>query len=354
MPHIEPTPRPATEPRSADEPPHAAQRETSPGEARGRSAIARADRFVTAVLQVLNRGADGPGRRGTIATVVLAVVVGLLTAGGTLATSVRDRDDNAYLDHVRADLVVSGNAAPIDPATADRIRAIRNVDLAVSHTEDTARVNGAEVTVHAWDDPGGATLMMSRSASSGSIEPPAPDEIVMNQSTAQALAVRVGDRVIVGLTRTAPRDYRLAGVYADTHVEDGIYVPWADAQAGFRDPRPDSMYLELAPGYSAQDVQRAATGLLDGTGATVLPPDEAVDEVGHPFDVALFPLRLLAAAALILSVLLAALSALPRHATPVPAFKRRANLALSVTLTGLAIANLAALALNTPPALPWP
>jgi putative ABC transport system permease protein len=201
-----------------------------------------------------------------VVLVAVAVLVALVAGASTVAASIAVGIEQAFDGAVRADLVVWGDrtGAAMDLETLERIRAIRSVDLATGSITEPALVDGRRVSVEAWDDNEAANLLLSRRATSGTIDALAAGQVMMSRHAAQQLGVRVGDRLAVQLANGDKLECRLIGIYANTHVDDGVIVAWSDAVAGFRDTRPSRALVKVAPGGSIADAQRQVNEVLAG------------------------------------------------------------------------------------------
>ncbi|MFF2144932.1 FtsX-like permease family protein [Kitasatospora sp. NPDC058190] len=265
--------------------------------------------FARSLPGLLGRGNPARDTRRTAVTVAaLMIGVALVTALGAVAASVRD-GAAADLDRdLRAELVATGggSAAPaaIDPAAlavAARVPGVRGVAAAAV---DTATVGGSRVKAVGWQDWATARALLGVRGSAGAVDRLPAGEVLMGAATAEEQGVRVGDRIAVQYRRGAAHSYRVAGIFRDSSLVEGVVVPWADARAGFHTTLASQAFFGLDAGARAEEVRARIAPLLgDGPRVSLLTREQVVDGVHDGFALLFALVRLLLALALLVALL---------------------------------------------------
>jgi putative ABC transport system permease protein len=205
--------------------------------------------------------------------------------------------------------VISGqqtSAIPpaIDPAALERVRQLRDVDTLAADSYDFALVDGKAKPVAAYDDLGAANKVLKLDAKEGHILSVAANEIVMDDKTASDNKWHLGSEVTIQLQRTPAKKYTVAGIWARTNIGDGIIIPWADAQAGFRSDQPIQAFVKVRPGASVSEVQKQVDDILaDSPEVTVQTRSAFVGNATQIFDFILGAVQVLLAIAMVIAVL---------------------------------------------------
>jgi putative ABC transport system permease protein len=268
---------------------------------------------VTALGRIVKRSVPGDlGRRNSarnprrtaITAAALMIGVALVTAGSTITSSIKASLADAIVGSLTADLAVFGdtdNGTTIDSQRMDQIRGIQTVDLVAGSVNSQATVNGMSAYVETWDDNGAANLLMSRHALQGTTDI-VSGQVMLSQSEAKDRNVTLGDHLSITLPRGAA-DYTVAGIYADTRIDDGIIMAWADAQKTFPRVLVSAAFIKVQSGRSVADAQRQINQVLDDPELSAQTVKQAIDELDGIFDLILNVVQALLAVAMIIAVL---------------------------------------------------
>ncbi|CAM5392472.1 Putative ABC transporter permease protein OS=Streptomyces griseus subsp. griseus (strain JCM 4626/ NBRC) OX=455632 GN=SGR_3272 PE=3 SV=1 [Streptomyces griseus subsp. griseus] len=139
---------------------------------------------------------------------------------------------------------------------------VRNVAAA---TMDTAKIGKENQAVASWQDWAKAREVLGLKRVDGNIDTLPAGAVIVNESTAESRDAKVGDRIEVQLQRGDSHTYRVAGVFADSTLSNGMVVPWADAEAGFRSKQPSQAYFQLAGGADESQVRSQIETRLKGS-----------------------------------------------------------------------------------------
>jgi putative ABC transport system permease protein len=243
-------------------------------------------------------------RRTAITAAALMIGVALVTAGSTITSSLKASVAAAIGGSLAADLAVfgdTGNGLTIDPQRMAQIRGIQTVDLVAGSVNARATVNGQPASVEAWDDNGAANLLMSRHALQGTADI-VSGQVMLGQSEAKRRNVSLGDRLRIALPR-GTAEYTVAGIYADTRIDDGIVMAWADAQKSFSGVLVSAAFIKVQSGASVPATQQQVNQVLDDPELVAQTVQQAIDELDGVFDLILNVVQGLLAVTMIIAVL---------------------------------------------------
>ncbi len=244
-------------------------------------------------------------RRTAITAAALMIGVALVTAGSTVASSIKASVAGAIVNHVAADLVVFGNTdgeLTLGAESMAQVRGVQSVDLVAGSASDRAVVDGQEATVESWDDNGAANLLMSRRAVQGTTDI-VSGQVMLSAGVAEQRKVGVGDHLTIQPTRGDRRDYEIAGVYADTHIDDGIIMAWSDAQKTFKSVRVSAAFIKLQAGTPVAVAQQNVNAAIDDPELSAQTVKQAIDQVNGLFELILNVVQGLLAVAMVIAVL---------------------------------------------------
>jgi putative ABC transport system permease protein len=250
------------------------------------------------------RNAARNPRRTAITAAALMIGVALVTAGSTVTSSLKASVAAAIGGSLTADLAVFGNredALTIDPQRMAQIRGIQTVDLVAGRVNEQATVNGQPTSVEAWDDNGAANLLMSRRATHGTVDI-VSGQVMLSASAAKHRHLALGDRLTIGLPRGSA-DYTVAGIYADTRIDDGIIMAWSDAQKTFSSVLVSAAFIKVHSRASVPDTQQQVNQALDDPELAAQTVQQTIDQFDGVFDPILNVAQGLLAVAMIIAVL---------------------------------------------------
>ncbi|MBM2619503.1 ABC transporter permease [Actinoplanes sp. LDG1-06] len=247
-------------------------------------------------------------QRAALTVVSLMIGVMLVTLVSTILTSYRSTVTQTVQDNLNAELIIySSSAGPgttppsIDPSALQKMRQEPGVAAAAGFSYETARVDGKDQLVYAWDDVDQMSRIASVRALSGTI---GTDRVMVNESTAKSMGLAVGDRTNVQLVRGPEVQLEVGAIFADTRVVDGFVVPWSQAGTGFRSPQPSQAYVQLADGATQADVRNRISTLLAGSPEVdVHDRSELIDDNAQALNMIISIVQVLLAIAMIIAIL---------------------------------------------------
>jgi putative ABC transport system permease protein len=233
------------------------------------SVLGRAVSFSTAGKLGRLNSARNP-RRTAITAAALMVGIALVTGVAVLAQSLTASTQRLVEQDLGADLVIGapGTGGPgstfvptFDPALLDRAARVPGVRRVVGLRTDAVRVGTSQVPAAAGDVPAVADVFGLR-AVDGSPRPLRAGEIVVDSDFAAARRLGIGSTVDVVTPRAGLRTQTVVAVIEPSALLPGPLLSTADAEAGFRSPRPSTGYLVLADGAWAGAVAGQVEALL--------------------------------------------------------------------------------------------
>ncbi|THV33372.1 ABC transporter permease [Glycomyces buryatensis] len=255
------------------------------------------------------RNASRNPRRTAVTAAALMIGVTLVTATGTLMSSVKASIEDYFEGSIEAELIVSGPitaaiAPSFDPALMEDIREVEDVDAAVELYYDPADINGTEQFVYATSDIPSGVGLYGGTVEQGSLDDMSDDEIAMNASAAKEVGVGIGDTVTATFTRgEEPHEFTVAAIVADNENSDGWYVTTAYTDE-FYTTRPTSALVDVADGADVEAVSTSVDDLLaDEPEVTVQNQEEFTAQVTVIYDFVLIAIQLLLGLAMIVAVI---------------------------------------------------
>ncbi|MEU7471490.1 ABC transporter permease [Streptomyces sp. NPDC044984] len=259
--------------------------------------------------QLGRRNAARNPRRTAITASAIMVGVALVTTVSTLAASFEDSVTDQIKRTLKSDLVVKGDGpsaagAPIAPDALAQAARVPGVEKTAVAMLDSGSVDGEAQSVASWQDWATAQDVLGLTGKEGSLLPPAAGSAVMDESSAKAHDLKVGDKVTVQLQRGDPHTYQVAGIFESTALSNGIVVPWADARAGFSSELPSQAFFELDKDTDASSVLPQIEKLLqDSPEAEVMTKSEVIDEFSAAFALQVTIVQALLGVAMLIAVL---------------------------------------------------
>jgi putative ABC transport system permease protein len=145
--------------------------------------------------------------------------------------------------------------------------------------------------------------MFGMSATSGTLDGLSAGQFVVDEQTAKARHISVGDTVRVQLTNGTPRTFTVVGVYLRASGVSGWVTGKAEA-ANFRTGEPAQGFIQTAKGASVPDIKTRVAGLLaDSPEVSVSDRSGFVRQQTRSFDSVLTMVQILMALSIIIAVL---------------------------------------------------
>ncbi|SDD09484.1 ABC transporter permease [Glycomyces harbinensis] len=255
------------------------------------------------------RNASRNPRRTAVTAAALMIGVTLVTATGTLLTSVEKSLASQFEDNIRAELFITGPVtssvpATFDPEVMDDLREVDGVDAAVDVYYDLAQIDGTEQYVNTSSDLPGIVEQFGGELLEGSMGDIGEDGVAVNEWSANDLGVGVGDTVEATFTRgTEAHELTVVAILADNEETDGWYVSPKYAEE-FYTPEPNLGLVDVAEGADVDAVTAEVETLLaDEPAVSVQNHEEYLSQLTVFFDYAVIAIQLLLGLAMVVAVI---------------------------------------------------
>jgi putative ABC transport system permease protein len=201
-------------------------------------------------------------KRTAAAASALMIGVGVVSLVTIFAASTKSSVEHAVDEALAGDLVITGNGGSwggIDPAVAERVDRLPEVESAVGFRTTAIEVDGNPTTVVAAD-PAKAFDLIDFDPVAGTPGDLGAGEIAVHQDEAEERGLQVGDLVPVVFRDTGRQDLRVGVVYGeDELLWEGEWFLGLDAyEANVTDQTDWEVFVQDARGVS---VERARTAV---------------------------------------------------------------------------------------------
>jgi putative ABC transport system permease protein len=247
-------------------------------------------------------------RRTAITAAALMVGVALVTGVGVMLESAKESISGLAEDTMDAELIISGDSggprpATFDPAVLEDTSQLPGVAAVAGSYLDLASVDGENTYLSATNDLAADRDIFGLTATSGSLDPLGPDQLVLDDRTAEDRGLAVGDQVQVQLSRGETHPYQVVGVYEWMPIYSGFVLP-EQATEDFGVPQPMMGFVKLTDGASVDQVRTAVAGLLaDSPEVSVADQSAFIEEQTSQLDGVFTMIQVLLGLAILIAVL---------------------------------------------------
>jgi len=254
------------------------------------------------------RNAGRNPRRTAITASALMVGIALITGVTTVVSSATASLDALVADRVGVDLIISGEQGggrppTFDAAVLDRAAALPGVRDVAGVYYDLAVIDGNQTVLLATGSLPTLRDVLSYGTVAGSLDDLSSGQIVVDEQTAQATGVQVGQSVTVQMSRGAPHRFRVSGIYDAGDLTGGWLISTADI-ADFGVRQPAQALIRLDPDASADAVRAQIDALLaDSPEVSVGDRTAYVEQQASSVDDLLAMIQILLALAILIAVL---------------------------------------------------
>jgi putative ABC transport system permease protein len=247
-------------------------------------------------------------RRTAITAAALMVGIALITGINTVVASAKESITRVADDQANVDLIISGEGGPTamatyDPAVIEQVSRLEGVQAATAQYGDQAMVNGDPTFVRAYSDITVLPSMYTLTATAGSIDRLAGDQILVDATTAAERGLSVGSPLTLQLARGEPVRLTVSGIYGESDLVGGFIVP-ASQVPGFYVPMPNFGFIQVQPGASVQTIKSEVDVLLrDSPEVSVGDRSQFLAQQTSQADQVLVMVQILLALAILIAVL---------------------------------------------------
>ncbi|GIF47862.1 putative ABC transport system permease protein [Asanoa ferruginea] len=248
-------------------------------------------------------------RRTAVTAAALMIGVALATGAGVFAQSAKAGISNAFERDVNAQLAVTtsfsngpGAAAGFPPQLEQTMAALPGVRTAVALRGDTVNLNGSDRFVQAGDAQAASTIFNLQPVA-GNVRQLNPGEALLDQDTANALHVGVGNTVTMRTARGQPVGLDVVGIFKPNQAISSSLISSADA-GGFRSPFAQSGFVQVDSDSQVPQVRAELDKLFaDNPEVTVNDQSQLIDQANNFVDILLGIVNTLLALTIIVAVL---------------------------------------------------
>jgi putative ABC transport system permease protein len=247
-------------------------------------------------------------RRTAITAAALMVGIALVTGISVVLTSATTSLQQILDRQVHADLIIGGEqTGPLPPTfdrtVLDRAAQLPGVVSVVGVHADVALLDGEQTMVAAVSESTALRQMFGMTAKAGTLDRLDAGQLIVDEQTAQARHLGIGDTVTVQLTKGEARTFTVVGVYARTPGVSG-WITGPTEAANFRTADPGRAFIQTAEGASVADIKaRVADLLADSPEVTVSDRSGYVRQQTRAFDTVLAMVQIMMALSIIIAVL---------------------------------------------------
>ena len=246
-------------------------------------------------------------RRTAITAAALMIGVALATGAGVFASSTKAGVSTLFRQDLDAELIVmsdfaGGPQGGFDPALVGRMAAIPGVRTALALQADTVTLGGMPKAVVAGD-AGAAKTIARLEPVAGEIRTLDAGEILLDENTAKARGLTVGDTVGMRTARGGDHQERVVGVFRDNQVASSPIVNTADA-ATFLSPLAQQGYVKVTDPAAVAPVRAELDALFaENPEVTVSDASALIAQSQRLLDVVLAILNVLLGLTILVAVL---------------------------------------------------
>ncbi|HEY3506918.1 MAG TPA: FtsX-like permease family protein [Actinocatenispora sp.] len=247
-------------------------------------------------------------RRTAITAAALMVGIALITGVSTVLSSVQTSIDKIANQQIKADLIVAGQQTSevpptFDPALLPKMRDVSGVSSVAGIYSDRGQVDGKTVGLTATDDVAALTTATSMTRHAGTITSLRGHQVLLDEKTAKADHLDVGDTVRIQLTHGAAT-YTLTGIYSSGEGGMSGWLLPASSVRDFALTSPTSAFVTVADGASTTTAKKQIDDLLaDNPLVTVADRSDFIDQQTSTFDTVQTMIQVLLTLAIIIAAL---------------------------------------------------
>lgn len=247
-------------------------------------------------------------RRTAITASALMIGVALVTGTGVLIASTKTSLSELAENTITADIIIAGEPTgpwppTFDTTVLDDAAALPAVTAAAGFYRDFGLAAGEPTHLGASNDLAALRQVLNLTATAGTLDRLAPDQVAVDDQTAHDLSLTVGDQVELQPSGGSLTTYQVAGIYEQSALLAGFILP-VEATADFAIPQPVLGFVQLSdPAAAAQVRDHIATMLADSPEVSVTDLTAFIDSQLDGLDTILVMIQILLALAIIIAVL---------------------------------------------------
>ncbi|MFG2650839.1 ABC transporter permease [Streptomyces sp. NPDC048436] len=256
---------------------------------------------VTGKLSRLN-SVRNPRRTASTAA-ALMIGLTLITAMTVVATSMSTAINKMAADSMKADYTVSmANYQPLTPEVREKLDKVPGVEASSPLRETYGEVNGSYSSVYGVDEKAFDKLV-SLDFTSGSLAGLSGNSTLLDKETADKKGLKAGDSVPVKFDDDKTVELKIAGVYQQNEMINGLYTPLAVVGPHMSKITDQQVLVKMKDGVSDRSEDSIVKALGDNPAIKIQDKDGLSNEIGGAINMMLNMLYGLLAMAILIAVL---------------------------------------------------
>lgn len=256
---------------------------------------------VTGKLSRLN-SVRNPRRTASTAS-ALMIGLTLITAMTVVATSMSSAINKMAVDSLKADYTVSmANYQPLTPKVNEKLAALPDVEASSPLRTTWGEADGSYTRINGID-PKSFDKLVSLDFTSGSLADLKGRSALLDKETADKKGLKAGDTVPVKFDDDKTVRLRIAGVYEQNEMIDGLFTPTSVVDPHLNKIADQQVLLKMKGGASDKAEDSVVKALGDNPAIKIQDKDAISNEIGGAINMLLNMLYGLLAMAVLIAVL---------------------------------------------------
>ncbi|MGB8943674.1 MAG: FtsX-like permease family protein [Streptomyces sp.] len=242
-------------------------------------------------------------RRTASTAAALMIGLTLITAMTVVATSMSTAINKMAADSLKADYTVSmANYQPLTPGVREKLDKLPDVEASSPLREAYGEVDGSYSSVNGVDEKAFGKLA-SLDFTSGSLAGLSGNSTLMDRETADKKGLKAGDTVPVKFDDDKTVKLRIAGVYEQNEMINGLFTPLAVVDPHLSKITDKQVLVKMKDGVSDTSEDAIVKALGDNPAIKIQDKDAISNEIAGAINMMLNMLYGLLAMAILIAVL---------------------------------------------------
>ncbi|WP_367042679.1 FtsX-like permease family protein [Streptomyces sp. Je 1-332] len=242
-------------------------------------------------------------RRTASTAAALMIGLTLITAMTVVATSMSSAINKMAADSLKADYTVSmANYQPLTPEVREKLDKLPEVEASSPLRTTYGELDGSYGQVTGVDEKDFGKVA-SLDFTSGSLAGLKGDSTLLDRETADKKGLKTGDTVPVTFDDDKTVKLKIAGVYEQNEMIDGLFTPLAVVDAHMSKITDQQVLVKMEGGTSAKAEDSIVKALGDNPALKIQDKDAISNEIGGAINMMLNMLYGLLAMAILIAVL---------------------------------------------------
>ncbi|MEV0528273.1 FtsX-like permease family protein [Streptomyces sp. NPDC050439] len=242
-------------------------------------------------------------RRTASTASALMIGLTLITAMTVVATSMSTAINKMAADSLKADYTVSmANYQPLTPEVREKLDKLPAVEASSPLREAYGEVEGSYSSVYGIDEKAFGKLA-GLDFTSGSLAGLSGKSTLLDKETADKKGLKTGDTIPVKFDDDKTVKLKIAGVYKQNEMLDGLFTPLAVVDPHLSKITDQQVLVKMKDGVSDASEDSIVKALGDNPAIKIQDKDAISNEIGGAINMMLYMLYGLLAMAILIAVL---------------------------------------------------